>query len=144
MDSELLPLSTEAEIHAYCETSNAAFLDSPMGGQLSRKEVRKMKEEAQDPDLLGVAYLQDKPFGIYNLDLKGSIGWIEGIGIAPAYRRKGLGEEILTRCMQLLKSKGATSFKLVVMSHNAAACKLYERTGFAIEKTLGHWYLARS
>lgn len=144
MTSELLPLSTEAEIHAYCDTSNAAFLDSPMGGQLSPTEVRKMKEEAQDLDLLGVAYLHGKPFGIYNLDLKGSVGWIEGIGIAPTYRGKGLGAELLTRCMQVLKSKGATSFKLVVMSHNVAACKLYERTGFTLEKTLGHWYLARS
>lgn len=76
------------------------------------------------------------------LEIKGEIaGWlyllhhkrsthVNDLGVAPAYRRQGHGQRLLTWAEQRAKAKGKTMLTLAVTIHNEPAVALYERCGF--------------
>lgn len=57
-------------------------------------------------------------------------GHIMNIAVAPEFRRKGIGTEILKRLIVSGKEKGITAFTLEVRVSNGAARMTYERAGF--------------
>jgi mycothiol synthase len=71
-----------------------------------------------------------------------SVGLISMIGVAPAYRGKGLSKPLLLRGMEYMKGKGVRSIKLEVDRENAPAIGLYTSVGFRKEAKL-HWFEER-
>ncbi|HEX2696437.1 MAG TPA: GNAT family N-acetyltransferase [Anaerolineales bacterium] len=55
------------------------------------------------------------------------LAWIATIGIAPAFRRRGFGRELLHACEQKLK---AARIRLSVRASNDGAIRLYEHEGY--------------
>jgi [ribosomal protein S18]-alanine N-acetyltransferase len=55
------------------------------------------------------------------------LGWIATIGIDPAYRRRGIGRELLRACEAKLKS---ARIRLSVRASNDGAIRLYEQEGY--------------
>ena len=52
------------------------------------------------------------------------------VAVHPQFRRRGLGEQIVTELVSHLKEKGSRSLTLEVRASNAPAIALYEKLGF--------------
>jgi ribosomal protein S18 acetylase RimI-like enzyme len=53
-----------------------------------------------------------------------------GSGVVPAFRRKGISDEIFHYLLPQLKDAGAQNYVLEVIEQNTPAVKLYEKIGF--------------
>ena len=53
------------------------------------------------------------------------------LAVAPSFRRRGLGREMLARAMATARERGAARLHLEVAADNAAATALYESAGFS-------------
>jgi mycothiol synthase len=66
-------------------------------------------------------------------------GRIHMLGVAPNYRGKGIGRELMIIGLTRLRERGLKVAELTVDSENEAACALYESLGFEVQaRTL--WY----
>jgi ribosomal protein S18 acetylase RimI-like enzyme len=72
---------------------------------------------------------------------RGTEAWIGGMGVAPPYRRSGLGARTLTAAIEAVAAEGADAVWLEVLEGNAAALALYERLGFERVRHLDVWSL---
>ena len=52
--------------------------------------------------------------------------------IAPAFRRSGVGTELLSAAEQWAREQGAQEFKVETQHINVAACRFYARRGFVL------------
>jgi ribosomal protein S18 acetylase RimI-like enzyme len=66
-------------------------------------------------------------------------GYIMTLGTHEAFRRLGVGSELLRRIMATLRSISCTVAALHVKSLNVAACRFYERHSFRPDPN-GGWY----
>ncbi|MCI0377392.1 MAG: GNAT family N-acetyltransferase [Gemmataceae bacterium] len=63
-------------------------------------------------------------------------GAIQNVGIAPAFRGKGLGTALLLKALHGFQRSGAHGVHLEVTAQNDGALRLYRRLGFRCRKTL--------
>lgn len=81
----------------------------------------------------------DEAVGLVDLDTgKGEgagYGWISLIYLAPEYRNKGYGVQLLARAMTVYMGLGRKALRLTVAKENAAALRFYERHGFEVLST---------
>src|SRR5439155_25355916 len=65
-----------------------------------------------------------------------SFGWIDSLGVLPAWRRRGLGTALLRHSFLDFRSRGATRVGLGVDTENVTgAVALYERVGMRIHRS---------
>lgn len=57
-------------------------------------------------------------------------GHITNIAVVPGRRREHVGEQLVTRLIDMTREEGLTSWTLEVRSDNAPAIALYEKLGF--------------
>lgn len=100
------------------------------GDQLSRRSIRR---------LLGVAtaatVVADGRDGLAGYAMIGfrrtsRLGRVFSLAVLPAHARRGLGAALLTGCETAAWRRGCTAVRLEVRADNAAAIRLYERTGY--------------
>lgn len=91
-----------------------------------------------DLDLAGsfVACDGDEPVGLANLGLRRDRTWLGGVGVVPAARRRGIGEQLTLALMQSARERGAAQMGLEVITGNAPAITLYRKLGFDILREL--------
>lgn len=63
-------------------------------------------------------------------------GWIEGIGVVPAARGKGVGRVLISRCLQSFRDEGLEFALADVDSESVPAVRLFEGAGFKIRIAL--------
>jgi ribosomal protein S18 acetylase RimI-like enzyme len=56
-----------------------------------------------------------------------------GMGVKKEYRRRGIGERLMTECIRLAKDRGLERVELGVFADNLPAIQLYLKHGFAVE-----------
>jgi ribosomal protein S18 acetylase RimI-like enzyme len=56
--------------------------------------------------------------------------FVTDLFVEPAFRRRGIGKELLQACLGYLKSTGCKHVRLVVWYMNEAAIRLYRELGF--------------
>jgi ribosomal protein S18 acetylase RimI-like enzyme len=86
--------------------------------------------------------LDVEPVGFALAARRGHEAWIGGMGVAPAYRRGGLGARTLTAALEAVAAEGVDAVWLEVLEGNTAAVALYERLGFVRVRRLEVWSLA--
>ncbi len=64
-----------------------------------------------------------------------------GMGVAAAYRGRGLGTRLLATTLEAAAARGLTRVELVTRTDNAPAVALYRRFGFATEGVLHRYML---
>jgi len=70
---------------------------------------------------------------------------INGLAVAPASQRAGVGRGLVEAAVQLARDRGARKLALRVLGPNASARRLYEECGFVVEGILrGEFLLERS
>jgi GNAT superfamily N-acetyltransferase len=94
-----------------------------------------------DLDASRVAVVEGAPAGICKLAIRGSQGWIAGIGVAMPHRGKGLGEALMRGVIDEARSRGIGDLWLEVLVQNEPAIRLYEKLGFEKVRDLEVWTL---
>lgn len=74
------------------------------------------------------------------VDCEERTGHIMNLAVDPAFRRQGLGEELLCQALEYLKGLGADQVELEVRVHNESAVQLYKKHGFQIQGRLPDYY----
>lgn len=87
--------------------------------------VRLVAED--DGELLGYVAVERQPDGS---------GYIDFLGVAPAYRRRGIGAQLVRAGVAALAELGCERFHLTVREENAGARALYLSLGFEEERIL--------
>lgn len=90
-----------------------------------------------DLDRSRVAFDGDEPIGLANLAVRDGHGWIGGIGVVPAARRRGVGRAL----MEAVLAEAPPHVTLEVLEQNEPARALYERLGFVERRMLEVWTL---
>lgn len=79
-----------------------------------------------------IAYKEEIPVGIFNLNYEEGSSFLYGVGIAASYRGKGLGKQLIEFALtEGLKKSGKVV--LDVDSENPIAFNLYKKCGFKID-----------
>lgn len=80
------------------------------------------------------AYDKENPVGLLDLDpLRGAhagYGWVSLLYIAPEYRRRGAGIQLLARALFFYESLGRRAVRLHCAADNIAALAFYRKHGF--------------
>jgi ribosomal protein S18 acetylase RimI-like enzyme len=63
-------------------------------------------------------------------------GWIEGIGVIPAFRHRGVGKALLSRCLQSFRDEGLEFALADVDSASMPAVALFQWAGFSVRIAL--------
>lgn len=133
------PLTAE-NLTDFLTVHNAAFLQSPNGGHLNLEELEGLRQEARSEQFLQVGYADAAPAAILELDVRGEVGQIMALGVAPAFQRRGMGRAALAHALQVLGEGGAAQVHLQVVELNTPAVELYRASGFQVDEVVATWY----
>ncbi|MBU3188677.1 GNAT family N-acetyltransferase [Clostridium bowmanii] len=137
---ELRPLCI-LNSHEYMNIYNEAFESSPNGGTIDEVEVKDyIVQYANNEDMIGICYFEKKPCGIYELSMDGNTGWVDTLGITPKVQNSGLGSSLIIKCIEKLYEKKLNEIKLLVITSNNIAVKLYKNKGFEKESVFSYWF----
>jgi [ribosomal protein S18]-alanine N-acetyltransferase len=73
-------------------------------------------------------------------EANGTNAYVDTIEVATAFRRQGLGSELLAKCEESARDVGAVVFWLHVEDGNIGAISLYQARGFDCLGTEEHFY----
>jgi ribosomal protein S18 acetylase RimI-like enzyme len=131
---------SRANCEAYRWVLDSAFRNSPNGATVDMEQIEELMDEVQHPDLLGLAWLGDEPAAAFELAMNEQEGWIEAIAVAPNLQGRGVGRRMLPEALARLRAQGAEAIKLLVMSTNGPAVKLYANNGFQVDYVTSRWW----
>ncbi len=92
--------------------------------------ARKLKV---NPEWFFVAERGGEIVGTVMAGYEGHRGWINYLGVAPAWQRGGLGRRLMDEAEARLRAAGCPKINLQVRPDNRVAIAFYERIGFAVE-----------
>lgn len=127
---------------------NHVFAADPFWHEVSGLNFREFYLHARgyDPSLWFLAWDGDQLAGFaLSFPERGGdveLGWVATLGVAPAWRRRGLGEALLRAAFQALHARGLRRVGLGVDAENATgALRLYERAGMRKIRQADVWEL---
>jgi ribosomal protein S18 acetylase RimI-like enzyme len=107
------------------EETRQSLLEDPV---LGWRDVFFAVLHGKDVGYIGVG-IDEK----YNVEHGVKTGYINGIGVLPAHRKRGIGTRLLLHGLSVLKAKGMTSASLDTEDTNPTrAITLYEKVGFKV------------
>jgi mycothiol synthase len=124
----------ERAVYDVMQTAFAGAYDYDISYEEWRHEV--FAPERMDPALWTLATDGETLVGAIisrtDTDDDGQMGWLEDVGVHPAWRQRGLGLAMLYHSFGGFFARGVTRCGLSVDAHNASgAVRLYERAGMA-------------
>ena len=134
--------TTELGLDAIAALFNEAYQDYEVPMHMDAGAIAFM-HEALDlvPERSCLAWQDGRPVGIGFLGLRGSRGWVGGMGVTPDARRRGIGERIMQELITQAREAGVRTLLLEVLETNTRAKQLYEKLGFRAFRQLEvlHW-----
>jgi mycothiol synthase len=119
-------------VHALIQT---AFADNERDEEepFEEWEVRTVKRSAFDPSLWFLAHAGDELVGCIVCPDYGNEGWVRQLGVARAWRGRGLGRALLLSAFGEFHRRGRPYVGLGVDSWNRTGAKrLYEKAGMTV------------
>jgi ribosomal protein S18 acetylase RimI-like enzyme len=93
-----------------------------------KKDIaRKLKV---NPELFLVGVEGNKVIATVMGGYEGHRGWVNYLGVDPAYRKKGLGRQMIESIEKILLERGCPKINLQVLANNTEAMTFYERIGY--------------
>ncbi|NJM96735.1 MAG: GNAT family N-acetyltransferase [Phormidesmis sp. RL_2_1] len=86
-------------------------------------------EQAQSSVVVGTAEISQRPCEVWQW-FPPNRAYLSNLAIAPAHRRQGAAQQLLSACENIALDWGFDHIYLHVMSDNAAAQALYHRAGY--------------
>jgi ribosomal protein S18 acetylase RimI-like enzyme len=87
-------------------------------------------------DVSCVIKKDNEPVGLVIVSTFGNQAWISSFGIIHKYRKLGLGEKLLNKTINSIKSLDINNIGLEVLDYNQPANKLYKKFGFTLKSKL--------
>lgn len=78
--------------------------------------------------------------GLGLVGVRGSRGWIAGMGVAPLWRGQGIGAQLLGQLLSGMVESGLRRAQLEALTVNIPAQTLYERLGFRTSRPLNVYH----
>jgi ribosomal protein S18 acetylase RimI-like enzyme len=94
--------------------------------------VQLIARDADDGTAVGFATV----YWMWSTSRAARIGVMNDLFVDPAARRRGVGEALITACLELVRQRGAVSLQWQTALDNHTAQALYERVGGIRES----WY----
>lgn len=136
VDISLKPFIPEVDDRAVFDLMNEAFQEhwGNLPWNYADWQRRMLSDENFDPKLWILAYAGDQIVGAsLNVKLDEGIGWINQLGVRPAWRRLGLGQALLLAAFQAFFQDDIHLVRLSVDAQNSSgATRLYEKAGMSI------------
>jgi ribosomal protein S18 acetylase RimI-like enzyme len=122
------------------ELINAAYADYFVPMQLTAASMRAV-DDLYDVDASRsvVAYARSEPVGMALLSRRDDRGWVSGVGVLPAWRRRGIGRLLMESVLERAREAGVRQVTLEVIAQNRAAQALYAALGFVEGRELLCW-----
>lgn len=97
---------------------------------------KRMDQEGLSKELSVVAFDGEEPVGLVLNGIRQSgdskIGWNGGTGVAAAWRKKGVGIQLMEEALRILESQQVDVATLEAIKGNDQAIGLYEKLGYDI------------
>jgi mycothiol synthase len=129
----------EAAFHA---VAVQAFADDPTyeAGPLERWSADRLDRSAFDPAFWMLALASGRPAGVAIGYAAGPGGYLELLGVVPAWRRRGLGRALLLQSLAAFHRQGRTHVALHVNAENTTGARgLYRDTGMRETHRIDRW-----
>ena len=139
MSIHFLP-ADHVDVGLRADLINAAYADYFVPMYLTRDSMRSV-DDLYDVDLARsvVAYDRSEPVGMTLLSRRGDRGWVSGVGVLPAWRRRGVGRQMMRTVLERAREAGVRQVALEVIAQNRAARALYAALGFVERRELLGW-----
>lgn len=133
LEIRALRLGEERRLHAVNEEAFAShwgFRSSAFEDWSAMLDV-----PGSDPERCWLAFDDDEPVGELILSVQGGIGWIEVLGVRPAWRGRGIGRALLRTGFAELARRGCDAVRLGVdVGNETGALRLYETEGMTVRR----------
>lgn len=97
-----------------------------------RKDIqRKLRGQ---PDWFLVGTVGEEIVASVMAGYEGHRGWINYLAVAPQYRRRSFGRQIMAEAERRLRRLGCPKINLQVRKANSSVIEFYQRLGFAIDE----------
>ncbi len=125
------PLSS-VDFAAFTSAFNLAYSDYFMPISMTVPAFRALIER-DDLSMEGSVVTVDDTgliVGMGLLGIRGQKGWIGGMGVIPAYRRQGIGRQMMLYLLEQARQRQLNDVYLEVIEKNGGAYALYKQLGF--------------
>jgi GNAT superfamily N-acetyltransferase len=139
MSLHFLP-ADHAEAGLRADLINAAYAEYFVPMHLTADSMRSV-DDFYDVDLARsvMAYDRSEPVGMALLSRRGDRGWVSGVGVLPAWRRRGVARLLMEALLDRAQEAGVRQVALEVIAQNSAARTLYAGLGFVEQRELLCW-----
>jgi GNAT superfamily N-acetyltransferase len=139
MSIHLLP-ADHVDVGLRANLINAAYADYYVPMHLTSDSMRSV-DDLYDVDLARsvVAYDRSEPVGMALLSRRGDRGWVSGVGVLPAWRRRGIGRQMTGTVLERAREAGVREVALEVIAQNSPARALYAELSFVERRELLCW-----
>jgi len=134
LPAESVPLADRAAL------LNDAYADYFVPMHLTIDAMQAV-DQFYDVDLArsAVAQVGREAVGIAFLSRRGDRGWISGVGVLPAWRRRGIARALMNILLDGAREAGIACITLEAIVQNQPARALYRTLGFAEGRELLSW-----
>ncbi len=110
---------------------NYAYADYYLPVWMSEAQFESMcQRDDVDLSLSVVAVADEMPVGITLLSHRDSRGWVSGVGVLPAWRRRGIAHRMMRKIQTNARELRLENLWLEVLTQNEAGATLYKHLGF--------------
>lgn len=115
----------------FIQALNAAYADYFVPIHLNTQSFRDLvHQESVRLDASRAALSGGEVVGTALLGVRGARGWVGGVGVVPAYRRRGIARALMDGVIEAGRDLGLESIQLEVITANKPAHALYDGLGF--------------
>jgi ribosomal protein S18 acetylase RimI-like enzyme len=99
-----------------------------------RKDIRR--KMAVRPDLFLVGIVEDQVVATVMAGYDGHRGWLNYLGVLPAFRKRGFARLLICEAERLLRLEGCAKINLQVRTINQGVVEFYRRVGYSFDDVL--------
>ena len=133
-------MASSLTIRAYSSADEAAVIDvwrlccltRPQNNALLDIE-RKLKV---NPELFLVGLFDGRVVSTAMVGYEGHRGWVNYLGVHPAYQRRGFGRQLMEFAEEKLLALGCPKINLQIRKDNLGAVQFYERIGYGTDEVI--------
>lgn len=136
-DSLTLRMAAAISTEHLAHLLNQAYADYFIPIWFNGDQLEQMCDD-MDVDLMKsvVAMVGEKPVGVTLLSRRGREGWVSGVGVIPAWRRRGIGRAMIAKIETVAQAERINRLRLEVLDANEGGRRLYEALGFTWSRDL--------
>ena len=133
-------MASSLTIRAYSSADEASVIDVWRLCYLTRPQnnalldiERKLKV---NPELFLVGLFDGRVVSTAMVGYEGHRGWVNYLGVHPAYQRRGFGRQLMEFAEEKLLALGCPKINLQIRKDNLGAVQFYERIGYGTDEVI--------